>query len=80
EILNYASDASKLQSELCERFAESLHCFFKADWDKASKGFKAILKDFPHDGPTKFYATQCQQRLTAEVLPDNPWVINMSQK
>jgi hypothetical protein len=54
--------------------------FMSCDWKAASKEFKSILKAFPHDGPARFYATQCQQRLRADSLPETPWVINMSQK
>jgi len=80
EILSLTSEASQQQTELCERFASGIELFLAANWKAASKVFKSILKTFPHDGPSRFYATQCQQRLHADSLPETPWVINMSQK
>ncbi|MDH3386654.1 MAG: CHASE2 domain-containing protein, partial [Gammaproteobacteria bacterium] len=80
EILNLASDATRRQSEICERFARGIESFKAADWTRALRDFRSILKDFPNDGPSRFYSAQCQQRLKADSLPENPCVINMSQK
>ena len=80
EILSLTSEATRQQTELCERFASGIELFMDSNWKAASKVFKSILKTFPHDGPSRFYATQCQQRLRADSLPETPWVINMSQK
>jgi adenylate cyclase len=80
EILSLATDATAQEAELCERFAAGLDLFMKAEWKKASKEFKSILKSFPHDGPSRFYFSHCQQRISAASLPDNPYVINMTQK
>ena len=68
------------QGKLCERFANGLDLFMRAEWKTASNEFKSILKDFPHDGPARFYFSQCQQRIKAKSLPENPCVINMDQK
>ncbi len=55
QILSLTSEATAKQSELCERFATGFDLFMRAEWKKASKEFKSILKDFPHDGPARFY-------------------------
>ncbi|MFA9421756.1 MAG: CHASE2 domain-containing protein, partial [Gammaproteobacteria bacterium] len=80
EILDLSNEATPQQSELCERFAKGLDLFMNAEWKTASSEFKSILKDFPHDGPARFYFSQCQQRIKAKSLPENPCVINMDQK
>jgi adenylate cyclase len=80
EILDLASEADPQQVELSDRFASAMDLFMDCNWKAASKAFKSIRKTFPHDGPARFYATQCQQRLRADSLPEAPWVINMSQK
>jgi adenylate cyclase len=80
QILSLTSEATAKQSELCERFATGFDLFMRAEWKKASKEFKSILKDFPHDGAARFYLSQCQSRIKAESLPENPQVINMTQK
>ncbi|TNF89398.1 MAG: adenylate/guanylate cyclase domain-containing protein, partial [Gammaproteobacteria bacterium] len=80
EILSLSSEASAQQNELCERFARAIDLFRKNDFKAASKEFRSILKSFPHDGPARFFASQCQARLKADSLPENPHVINMAQK
>jgi adenylate cyclase len=80
EILSLATDATAQETELCERFAGGFDLFMQAEWKKASKQFKSILKSFPHDGPSRFYFSQCQQRIGAASLPDNPYIITMTEK
>jgi adenylate cyclase len=80
EILSLVTDATAQEKELCERFAGGFDLFMQAEWKKASKQFKSILKSFPHDGPSRFYFSQCQQRIGAASLPDNPYIITMTEK
>ena len=80
EILSLSNEASGQQNELCERFSRGFDLFMHADWKMASREFKSILKSFPHDGPSRFYFSQCQLRIKAESLPENPFVINMAEK
>ncbi len=80
EILSLSTDATAQANELCERFAEGLDLFMKAEWQHASRQFKSILKNFPHDGPSRFYVSQCQQRIGATSLPDRAFIINMTEK
>jgi len=80
EILDLSNEATPQQSQLCERFASGLDFFMRAEWQSASSEFKKILKDFPNDGPARFYISQCQQRIKAKSLPENPCIINMDQK
>ena len=80
EIFSLSSDATRQQIDLSERFAEGIERFRDCNWKAAANCFRKILKDYPQDGPCRYYASLCQQRLRAESLPENPWVINMSQK
>jgi len=80
EVLNQTSAATRKQVDLCERFTRGIDLFTACDWKRASVEFKSILKDYPHDRPSRFYMTHCQQRLKAETLPENPWVIHMDEK
>jgi adenylate cyclase len=80
QILSLSTDATAQQSELCERFASAFDLFMRAEWKMASKEFKSILKTYPHDGPARFYFSQCQSRIKAKSLTENPHVINMTQK
>jgi len=80
EILNLSSEATSQQTELCERFARGFDLFVQAEWKMASGEFKTILKDYPHDGPARFYFSQCQSRIKARSLPSDPHIINLTQK
>jgi adenylate cyclase len=80
EILSSSTEATIKQSELCERFTSAFDLFTRAEWKMASREFKSILKDYPHDGPARFYMSQCQSRIHAKSLSDNPHVINMTEK
>lgn len=80
EVLSLNSDASEQEKELCERFERGMEIFIDSDWKLASREFKSILKTYPHDGPSRFYFSQCQQRLKADTLPDKPYIIRMTQK
>ena len=80
EILNLSNEATAQQGELCERFVKGIDLFMRADWKMASREFTSILKSFPHDGPSRFYISQCQQRIKAKSLAENPCIINMTQK
>lgn len=80
EILATQTDASSQQKERCERFAAGYELFLKAQWQQASDVFRKILGDFPHDGPSKFYFSQCQQRISNSTLSENPFIIHMTQK
>jgi adenylate cyclase len=80
DVMSLATDASRKQIDLSERFAEGIELFTACDWKSAASVFRSILKDYSQDGPSRYYAALCQQRLQADSLPENPWVINMAQK
>jgi adenylate cyclase len=43
--------------DLAAAFAAALEPFEQARWSEARLAFAALLNDFPHDGPTRFYAS-----------------------
>jgi hypothetical protein len=52
----------------------------RADWEMAAEKFKSILESFAHDGPSRFYLSQCQQRIGVAPSSANPFVIHMETK
>jgi adenylate cyclase len=80
EILNLSNEASGRQSELCERFAEGIDMFMRADWEMAAGKFESILESFADDGPSRFYLSQCQQRIGGAPTSVDPFVIHMETK
>jgi len=80
EIFSKVADASAQQNERAERFAAGYELFLKAEWKKAADIFRKLMSDYPHDGPAKFYFSECQQRISADSLPENPFVIHLTKK
>jgi adenylate cyclase len=79
EVLARKSSATEEQVLLCERFAEALETFQAARWTSAGALFEAILRDYPDDGPTRFYLGRCR-RYQTEPPPDGLSVIHMDAK
>ena len=80
EILNLSNDAIEQQSELCERFSKAIDIFMRADWKLAAESFESIIKSFASDGPSRFYLSQCQQRISVAPTSANPCIIHMETK
>ena len=80
EILRLSNEATQKQSELCERFAQAIDLFMLGDWEAAAGKFETILETFVNDGPSRFYLSQCQQRIGVAPASDDPFVIRMDAK
>jgi adenylate cyclase len=81
EIMASEAEATERQRLLAARFAEALAIFHTADWVKAAVAFEALQKEFPDDGPTRFYIARCKAYLGGTIQPpDDPRVIKMDAK
>ena len=80
EIMASTVEATDTQRLLAARFADALAVFHTAEWARAVEAFKAVQKEFPDDGPTRFYIARCQLYLAGTQPPDNPRVIRMDAK
>jgi adenylate cyclase len=81
EIMALAAEATDRQRLLAERFSEALAIFHTADWARAAAAFEELQKEFPDDGPTRFYIARCLAYLGGTIQPpDNPRVIKMEAK
>ena len=80
EILSHRGDASQAMIELCERFAEALDRFERAEWSDAAKRFKAILGRSPQDGPSGFYLDLCNRYLRGQAPAEDPGIVSMTAK
>ena len=81
EIMASTADATDRQRVLAERFAEALAIFHTADWVRAALAFDELQKEFPDDGPTRFYIARCKAYLGGTTPPpENPRVIRMDAK
>jgi adenylate cyclase len=80
EVLSHRDAAGPAELDLCERFAEALGRFERADWTGAADRFRAILGAFPQDGPSGFYLDLCERYLRGQAPSEDPGVVNMTAK
>jgi len=80
EVLSHQLDATPAMRELCERFAQALDLFQRAEWAKAAERFKLLLGSYPQDGPTGFYLDLCDRYMKGQATSEDPRVVTMSAK
>jgi adenylate cyclase len=61
EVICKREMAGESALDLCERFAAALDVYLSEQWSRAAHLFETIVSDYPTDGPSRFYLTQCQQ-------------------
>lgn len=59
EILAAAERAAMAQISLSGRFAKGLQAFREQCWTEAIERFESILKDYPNDGPSRYFLSRC---------------------
>ena len=80
QVLALISDADLAQLQLCQRFAEALAAFRAHRWQHAGELFEAIMRDWPDDGPARFYYQRCQEILAAGASEPDLEIIKMDMK
>ena len=70
ELLGTSAEAARWNA-LVSRFEQALAMFRDQRWDDAAAAFRALLEDFPGDGPSKLYLERC--RRFAASPPPSPW-------
>ncbi len=58
EVLCPVRDATMAQLSLCARFELAVEAFREERWEEAESHFQGIHRDYPHDGPARFYLDQ----------------------
>ena len=69
EVLCPVRDATMAQLSLCARFEMAIEAFRGERWAEAESHFQGIHRDYPNDGPARFYLDQRlpeARRLAAE--------------
>lgn len=80
EIMATNTDATSQQKLLAEQFAETMSVYHRREWEKASERFVSILKDYPDDGPSRFFMERCQSYMAGTPAPDDPRIVRMDSK
>ncbi|NES82385.1 MAG: HAMP domain-containing protein [Moorea sp. SIO2B7] len=63
ELLGYAGDLNKINSELRDIFEQGLSNYREQNWEKAQANFKTCLQLKADDKPSQYYLQQIQQRV-----------------
>jgi adenylate cyclase len=58
EILSAVESATMAQLSLRARFKAAIEAFRGERWEEAQSHFQDILRDYPYDGPARFYLDQ----------------------
>ncbi|UJP04872.1 MAG: adenylate/guanylate cyclase domain-containing protein [Nitrosomonas sp.] len=61
ELVAQRQIANHTQFWLCDSFAHALDAYHARQWQLAGHRFAEILQECPHDGPSQFYLSLCQQ-------------------
>jgi adenylate cyclase len=80
EIMASTAHMSERQQRLTDAFAAALVFFHAAEWSNAEDAFEALLREFPDDGPARFYLARCRSYLSGAQPPEDPRVIWMDAK
>lgn len=80
ELMGYVTEATEAQRWLCQAFSEARAAYAAQQWVDACRAFGKILERSPHDGPSRFYHSLCENYATAP--PSGPWqpVVQMEAK
>lgn len=74
-------DAISAQAEaLCRRFAIALQAFSTGETEAAQVLFAALLRDYPADGPSRFYLNRLLGEEGAQGSQEAPMIIRMGTK
>jgi adenylate cyclase len=80
QIVSSTAHQTDEQVRLCERFAQALAAFHQGHWETALGEFESLQKEFPDDGPTRFYIARCQSYIGGTQPPEDYRVIRMESK
>ena len=80
EIMGDLRHVSELTHTLCRRFAIALQAFSAGEVASAQVLFSALLRDYPADGPSRFYLNRLLGDDPVHGEREAPMVIRMGTK
>jgi adenylate cyclase len=69
ELVGTAESAGCAQLSLCRRFSEALHAWDSGRFRLAAEQFHSLARNFPQDGPTRYYLAECRRALPGKTTP-----------
>jgi len=80
EVVATQAIASVFQKELCAQFMLAFTAFERGEWAEVVKRLENLLREVPHDGPSRFLLERCKANLLSGATPGEPGVITMTAK
>lgn len=80
ELLGRAATAPDEQRRLCAEFAAALEAYRARRWEEAVARWSAILRDFPGDGPSRFYLERARGHAAEPPPADWEATVRMTTK
>ena len=71
ELMGLQTDADEARQQLCDQFTLALRHFTAMRWHEAAQTLEQIQVQWPADGPSSFYRTQCTALLAGPT--DGTW-------
>jgi len=72
EVVALREDLPPEVADRNREFARALELYRQGDFAGAEAGFRALLKKFPHDGPSETFLGRCQRFRDDPTLPRDP--------
>ena len=72
EVVALKEDLPPEVADRNREFARALELYRQGDFAGAEAGFRALLKKFPHDGPSETFLGRCQRFRDDPTLPRDP--------
>lgn len=72
ELVGTAEAATSSEVSLCRRFSEALHAWDSGRFRLAAERFHALAREFPQDGPTRYFIAECRQALRGKMGSPRP--------
>ena len=80
EIVGRRDTISAQTETLCRRFGVALQAFTAGEREAAQVLFAALLRDYPADGPSRFYLNRLLGEDGGQVSQETPMIIRMGTK
>jgi len=80
EVVGRRADVDARKQQCCTRFVDALQIFGRGQWAESADAFEAMLRDYPDDGPSRFYLGRCRQYMANPPVSADAAVIRMDEK
>jgi Adenylate cyclase, family 3 (some proteins contain HAMP domain) len=80
ELIGKKNTISDKQEILLQKYNEGFRLYSEKKWSEARELFSSILKEFPEDGPSKFYMKKCEDFISGLELTKDWYIVKMEEK